>query len=237
MAKQPDRVTPPSIAWKAFDGYIEHLHKAKVPPPRIDTSIMPASMSGQVRSQLKAALRFLNLITDDGTLDESFVTLIETYGTDGWPAILATVISDAYAKTVAAVDLKSGTPAQLHQAFRDAGSNGESLYKAVRFYLAALTKAGIGYSPFFEARGAKTIGRKSGRRKNVRADMATGAVDDPDDIEDEVEQSTMTRWPIPIPGKTNAVILVPSDVNIDDWSMIDTVVRAYIDRATKAAQE
>ena len=46
----------------------------------------------------------------------------------------------------------------------------------------------------------------------------------------------MTRWPIPLPGKTGAVIIVPNDVNADDWTMIDTIVKAYIARVAKVAQ-
>lgn len=234
MAQKRDRVLPPYLPWKTFLSFIDHVAAAKVPPPRIDTSMMPSTMSGQTRSWLRSSLRFLGLIDDQGAVGDAFVKLIEARGTDAWKPTLAEVITSAYRPIVDGL-ADSATSGQLNEAFSKAGVDGETKFKAVRFYVAALQAAGLPVSPFFTQRGAKTAGRRSNRRKTERAATRTEDLDREDD--DPPPTAGMTKWPIPIPGKESAVILVPNDISEDDWGMIDTVVRAYIARAAKAAQD
>jgi len=244
MTAKAERLTPPYVSWKTVQNYVEYLHKSKVPPHRIDTSMMPSTMSGQVRSALRVALRFLGLIDDDGIVSPAFVTLIETFDTPSWSKTLAQVVEQAYAPIVTGLDIQNGTAQMLNEKFREAGGvDGEVRFKAVRFYLSALDAAGVKFSPHFVARGQKEYGRvgpRKSRRPNGRTDQIDGGAGIGSVVDEALPESVpptgMTRWPIPIPGKTGAVIIVPTDINEDDWMMIDTVVRAYIARAAKMAQ-
>src|SRR5437899_739999 len=56
---------PPYVPYRTFRNFIDALRASGV-PARIDRSVL-ATMSGATQGQLIAALRFLNLITANGT--------------------------------------------------------------------------------------------------------------------------------------------------------------------------
>lgn len=41
------------------------------------------------------------------------------------------------------------------------------------------------------------------------------------------------RFEVPIPGKPSAVVMVPNDLDADDWSMLSTMMTTYIERWKK----
>ena len=124
------------------------------------------------------------------------------------------------------------TAIQLSDYFKAGGVEaGEVREKSIRFFLAAMKEAGVQYSPHLEKRGAKTIasrGARSRKAGNGRPASQADPIGTEAGSDEDMELAGMTRWPIPIPGKATATIIVPADIDTDDWSMITNVVNAYI---------
>jgi len=220
--------TPPYAPWKTFLNFIERLKTTAV-PPRIDTSMM-ASMSGATRSQLMSCLKFLGLIDGGGNVSESLRRLVKAYGTESWKETLSEVIFEAYGEIMTEIDLDSATSAQLDERFRTAaGLEGQMLEKAVRFYLAALDESGTTYSPHFKVR--KFSGDSA--RKKARPRSSTKTTDPSGETPDEVNTASLpgtAKFSFPIPGKSMATIIVPRELEEEDWDMVDAMVRAYVGR-------
>lgn len=154
QTKEADvRTIPPYVAWKTFKSFLEGLRIST--PSRIDRSLM-GTMSGATQSQLITTLRFLDLTTENGTPTQKLRDLVKAEGKVRQD-LLADIISDAYVEVFRddKVDLDSGTYKQLHEAFAATGAQGDTVRKAVAFWLAAEKEAGLSVSPHFMARGAR----------------------------------------------------------------------------------
>jgi hypothetical protein len=44
------------------------------------------------------------------------------------------------------------------------------------------------------------------------------------------------RFEVPIPGKPSAVVMVPDDLDADDWTMLSAMMTTYIERWKKFKQ-
>jgi hypothetical protein len=52
---------------------------------------------------------------------------------------------------------------------------------------------------------------------------------DPDDADDNLG-GEVQRFEIPIPGKRSVRVTVPSDLDADDWTMLQSMITVYINR-------
>jgi len=236
MAKKTGKPakTVPYIPFKTFVNFIDGLKSTTVPTV-IDSSLM-TSMSGSMRSWLMNALRFLDLVDSNGVVQPKLQKLISAYKTEAWKDTLGQVISEAYVDVIGDVDLDSGTSAQLYDAFRKRGNvDGQLLEKAVRFYLAALKEAGIAVSPHFGNRPKrKKVTRKKQASKKQDQKTSHNDVDGDDDngYEEKYDPASTARFEIPIPDKDAAIILLPRDIEGQDWEMVKTMLDAYVKRLT-----
>jgi hypothetical protein len=236
QAPDKEKLTPPYISFVTFRSFIEQMKNTTI-PPRIDNSVT-TTMSGQARGALLSCFRFLKLIEQESTnvVSENIDPLVEAFGTEGWEQALATVIHNSPYRVIDGINITRATGGQLLDAFRQFGVDGQVLEKAVRFYLAALEDAKIQYSPLFKTRGATTV-RKSGTSKaKARKEKQI------DPIDDEFTGSPaplavdgLVPFVVPFPDKAAAKFYLPKNITEDDWTMIDTIGRAYVKRtATKA---
>lgn len=226
------RVTPPYIPLSTLTLFIEQLKNSAL-PPRIDTSVMHGK-SGATQTGLRTAMRFLGLINTDGSVTDDLRRLVTAHGTDTWKQALSGVVGKGYLDSLDGLDLTTSTAAQLREAFhKNLGVEGQMLDKAVRFYLAALDESGSTYSPHFR-RGSANGGRPraggGGKRRKARAIPSDdNARKDVVTKEEELSPPTgMTKFPVPIPGKQGATIIVPENITEDEWLMINTYVSTYI---------
>src|SRR5438093_7996494 len=173
---QENREIPPYVPWKTFRNFLEWL-RAKM-PNRVDRSVL-GSMSGATQAQLLGALRFLGLITENGTPTQKLRDLIRAEG-QSWKDQFGDVLREAYLDVVRDVDLDSGPYRQLAEAFDATGAQGETLRKSIAFYLLALKEAGAEVSPHFSVRGVRATSAR--RRKGSRSPSSQRPSDD-----DEVE--------------------------------------------------
>lgn len=157
------KVTPAYASWKTTRGLIEDLHKTAI-PPKVDRTVMK-KMSGSAQSQVRVALRFLGLTTDDDDITDRMKRLVKAFGTEEWKDELRKVVEDAYAPILGAVPVENGTAQQLHDAFRQRTDvSGSSFRKAVRFFLNAARESGMKVSPHFVAPSAPSRARTKGTK-------------------------------------------------------------------------
>lgn len=234
MAKKTEKPvkTVPYIPFKTFVNFIDGLKSTTV-PTQIDSSLM-SSMSGSMRSWLMTALRFLDLVDSNGVVQPKLHNLISAYKSEGWQDTLKDVISDAYVDVVGDVDLDSGTSAQLYEAFRKRGNvDGQLLEKAVRFYLAAVKEAGMTVSPHFATRPRrKKVVRRKKKASQKQGGKHSNEADDENEDEIDHDPATTARFEIPIPDKDSAIIVLPRDIEDQDWDMVKAMLDAYVKRLT-----
>ncbi len=218
----------PYIPFKTLKGLIERLHNTVV-PPAIDSSVLH-SMSGSMRSQLMSALRFLGLTNGDGVVTDKLKGLVKAYKTETWAQTLSDVIFEAYPAVIGDVDLDTGTDAQLDNAFRKRGNvDGQMLDKATRFFLAALTEAGVAYSPHFGARKAPQRSTSSRKAAVKKKSPSKGEVAETDEGVDEEADTPadMEKFRFPIRGKGHGLIVFPSEMDKGDWAIVRKMLDAY----------
>jgi Family of unknown function (DUF5343) len=137
--------TPPYISFKTLTNLFERLQQTHL-PPRIDRSYLDG-MSGGYQTQVVAALRWLDLIGDNGETRPVLVALATK--PESRPQVVAELLRSRYSSVFALSDANA-TQGQLEEAFRDFGVSGSTLRKAVAFFLHAARYAEISVSPHFK---------------------------------------------------------------------------------------
>src|SRR5207247_7879730 len=118
------------------------------------------------------------------------------------------------------LNLKQVSMSELKAAFKErGGADAQVGEKAIRFLVSGLKEAGVEISPFVSGSRSGVAARRVTRKPKVASARNGGEEIDIEDQQPHV--AGVTRWPIPIPGKANALIMVPNDIDLDDWSMID----------------
>jgi hypothetical protein len=188
-------------------------------------------MSGSNQSALLAALKWFELIDDAGLHGDRLESLAKAGDETG--TVLKAMLPDAY-KFMAdgSIDLGRATGSQIEEKFRAYGLSGATIVKAMSFFLAACKDAGVAISAHIKlpkvARpngGAKTKAKK-GRQADAEADEEDGGDGDGADEDDP----TVERFEIPIPGKSSVKVIVPHDLDADDWEMLQSMITVYIKR-------
>jgi hypothetical protein len=166
------QLLPPYVTYRTFSGYLDFLKENGI-PARIDPSALPG-LSSTVQRQLTHALRYLDLIDDDGTPLESLNELVQSDGSQR-QAFLSETLERSYSFLLGSgrrsFDLTKATPAQLAERFQAAGLSGDTVRKSQSFFLSAANDAGITVSPLIKAlkeRGGRTHrSRGQGARRAV----------------------------------------------------------------------
>lgn len=226
------------VPFKTWVSLIERF-KATAVPHTVDSSVL-THMSGSMRNQVMSALRFLSLIDSTGVVQERLVKLVNAYKTETWDAELQSLVKDAYRDIIDTIDIGSGTRTQLNDAFRTKGHvEGQMRDKAIRFFLASLKESGMQYSPHFSTRKAQSSSSQPKRRRaqnrEAQAQDEAGLVND--DVNGNGRLSGMTRIPIPIPGKREGELYLPSGLTEHEWmivkKMTNFILEAYTERPEK----
>lgn len=132
--------TPPYIAFPTFLSFIKGLGEAGV-PSRIDKSLL-RNMSGSNQSALLSALKWFALIDDSGRHGDRLDLLVKAGDKAG--EVLRGMLPDAYLfMSDGTIDVARATGAQLEEKFREYGISGETVAKAMSFFLAACKEAGM----------------------------------------------------------------------------------------------
>jgi len=192
----------------------------------MDISVF-GTMSGTGRSEIRTALRFLGLIDDEYTVTERFKELIATYGKPEWPNALGSVLDDAYGPILETVAVENDTLSKLHERFRSVGGlvQAVGVKKAVRFWMAAMHDAQRKVSPHFGAASTTVTASANGAPKAKTRPPAKPKAAAEVPLKDK---SGTKSVPFLIPGKPAVHIVMPDDITLDEWAMVDSYLRAYI---------
>ena len=157
-SKKEAPITPPYVAYKTLKNFLRGLKTAI--PSRIDKSVMP-SMSGGTQSQILSALRYLKLTDANGHPQPLLVRIVKSDGPE-YQAALREALSAYPFIANKTIDLAMATSHQLNEEFNKLAS-GDTVRKAVIFFIPAAKEAGITMSPFFKEPGKRTP--SNGKRK------------------------------------------------------------------------
>ena len=218
---------PPYIPFKTLLGFVQKL-KDTIVPPRVDSTML-RSYSGSVARQLVAAMKWLQLLDDNGHTNEKLRQIVAAYGTDTWSDVFGDAIFDAYREMLGDLDLDHATTGMLADKFRAVGADGQVLQKCMTFFLAALRNAGVKVSPLLSEKAP----RQRRVEKKTRPDKGGENADELAASAGAPPPSGMVKFSFPIPDKSSATIILPADVSAEDWDMVSSMVGAYIARSKK----
>lgn len=158
------QVIPPYVAYRTFKTFLESLKVAI--PSRIDRSVM-SSYSGAVQAQLLQALKFFDLIGQNGHPKERLSQLVHSEG-PGREKLLNEMVHAYYSQLFTGdFDLMKATSSQLAEQL---GGSGETVRKCIAFLLPLLKDAGITLSPHIKGAPKRTNGGSKRRRVALLAD-------------------------------------------------------------------
>jgi hypothetical protein len=159
--------TPPYVGWPSFRGMLSGF-KEHVLPGRVDRSVL-GNYSNIVGTQLLAALKFMGQIDQNGKPLDPLARAVAAIGTDDWKAELTEQLKRAYAPLFE-LDLKSASPAQFNEKFRASyPCEGDTLRKALTFFLNACREAEIPVSMFIMKNKKPRAGNGTRKPKPARA--------------------------------------------------------------------
>ncbi|MDW5443673.1 DUF5343 domain-containing protein [Polaromonas sp. SM01] len=217
--------TPPLISFSSYTSFLNDLREHGAVPARIDKTLM-SKASGSQSSGMIAAMKYLGQIDDLGKPSDSFKQLILA-SDEARPPMLSDLLKERYTFIFSdeSFDLQQGTSGQMAEKFRSLDINGSTLTKTIAFFLAMAKAAGVKVSPHIKA-PSQPKGNNGAKKPLKRREDESAAVDmDDDDLDDSAH-----RFEIPIPGKTSVKVIVPMDLDADDWEMLQSMITVYIKR-------
>jgi hypothetical protein len=181
--------TPPYISFKTLTNLLERLQETHL-PPRIDRSYLDW-LSGGYQTQVIAALRWLDLIGENGEVMGALTGLATT--PQSRPQLIGELLRGHYAP-IFALSAKNGTQGQLEDEFRNYGLSGSTLRKAIAFFLHATQYAEIAVSPHFKVPAVRSSNGKPATRKPRNAGKKGGALEQPSPPAPDPSADLRTRY-------------------------------------------
>lgn len=193
----------------------------------VDRSLM-SNFNGSTANELLATLRFLKMIDDKGVPSPLYAKYVQASDQER-KSLLADVVRDAYPFVFASAgfDVERETSARMAEVFRAQGISGSTLARAISFFLAASKEAGIKVSPNIKP---PQLGReRTSKNKKAAAVQAPAHDDDEENDEDQEDLAGFQSFEIPIPISRKVKILIPEDWSSEDWDLLQTMLKIYID--------
>lgn len=224
MVKKTASRKPPYGSFKTSRSFVEKL-KTTVVPDHIDRGMM-TWMSGDSQTETLSGFRFLGLLGEQDSAQETLNTLVDAFGTDAWPTTLANIVTNAYAPILGDLNISTASAKMLSDRFRAAGVDGFMLARCIRFYLAALKEAEIPFSPHLKPPTAKKSNSLNKTARKRTGSQNTANKPNSKDDKPEVVPKGYEEMPLP-PGRK---FIFPADVSSSDVTMISAVLSAYAAR-------
>ncbi len=162
---------PPYIAFRTLLHLIDRMADNGI-PPRIDRSFLTGSEGA--KTQVLAALKAFGLIDKDGNVQLSLTELVKR--PDSRKAAFKALLEEHYPEPVRLGSINA-TQGQLQDAFKAFGISGDTMRKAVAFYLKAAEFAEVPVSPNFKTPSIqKADGTVSRRTKATKRTAPKTAV-------------------------------------------------------------
>jgi hypothetical protein len=157
---------PPYVSYKTWSKLMDGL--ANFLPDVIDNSVfIQMKFSGTDAKRLRTALRYLNLIDDNGVPHEDLRNLLKArLGEGNKTEIVAIIMKKAYPLlSDSSFNLATATSKQLTDRFESMGATGIVQRLCINFFLQMAAEAGMEISPQLGHRSKTGYGRPSVARK------------------------------------------------------------------------
>jgi len=160
----------PSLSQATISNFLNAFKGTEQIPTHIDKSLL-SSHSGATQSAILNTLKFLGFISEDGKPQELFYEYV-TADKDARPAVWRKLLTQHYDFLLNHVDIERTTSALVADRFRSQNISGDTVRKAVTFFLHAAKAANMKVSPHVKA--PRLPGRLSGSRprSQVRQEQA-----------------------------------------------------------------
>lgn len=224
---EPQKWVPPYISFTTLLNLLDRMRDDDGAPPQIDKSYLKG-MSGGYQSQVLASMKSVGLIDKDGKVQDSLTELVAAKDRDARVPLIAAMLQEFYPEPVRLGTIKA-TQGQLMDAFKEWGIGGDTLRKAIAFYLAAAKYADVKVSTLFQVPSvAPSEGRKPPKK---RTDWKTADKDDepdgtdlkpppPDQSWQQQIEPVVLEWLKRIPKKGTAW----SKADRDTWHAVLTAM-------------
>ena len=236
-------VKPPYTSYRSFLNLVSELKEHDVMPSAIDRSYL-SKRSGSEKSALIAALKWFELVDDDGTPTERLENFIAADEQESKTLLKEMVESSYGAITDGTFNLRSATTSQLADQFRQYEISGSTLSKSITFFLAAAKEAGIAVSPHAKVPPVTSSG--NGKRKTKVAVTPPVAPQSPvhpahEPSKPKPPRADMVAIPIPIFGGQDGVIYLPGQMTEKQWEnvikMTEFILKNYRDTMAEEVPE
>ncbi len=159
---------PPYVPYKTFRNFLDRFKQGV--PGRVDRGVMNG-MSGAVQSQVKTALRYLNLISDHDLPSDAMKRLCRSDGEDR-KAALQEIIKAAYPYIFGEshIDFATATGSQLREQIeKKTTASGETVNRCLAFLKDASLDAGMQVSPYVRSNTRRSVGARKSHTKSKQA--------------------------------------------------------------------
>jgi hypothetical protein len=158
--------TPPYASFTSFQNFLDHLRDHPPLPPRIDKSVM-GHLNYGTQQALLSCLRSLALIHGEDAPTDRLEKLVLAKDNQRAPIMLTTIKEGYPYFWNGTFDLTRATADQFTEKIRNEGKvGGSTVDKALSFFMAAATAAGLKLSPHLTKRKAGKAGRTAKAKTN-----------------------------------------------------------------------
>lgn len=215
----------PYMSFSVFTKSIETFANTTVPSGALDRRVL-SEFSGADYGALISGLRFLGLIDDARKATAQYRVLVESWNDkEKFKGLLIELLTDKYRGIAGNVNLKTGTSTELEKAFKDYGvTTGQMLTKTIRFYLKALSEAGVQVGPHITAPKPRTTAATT--KKNIAAGKQRSRTKrhEVNPAESIVSQIPAGFERLPIPGMPESFIQYPANLTEAHCQVLEAMV-------------
>lgn len=168
-------LTPPYVSFTTLKSFLSRLKENAVPTV-LDGAVF-SGVDGTRQSQLRGALRFLDLMDDAKRSTSILEVTVEAVQTEEWPSVLKSLIDASYSELLKNCKLESTTPKQLETTLEATyGVANNVARKAATFLVQAAQEAKMSLSSYLvnRPRGGKGM-KRTRRRDNGTSDPSRNA--------------------------------------------------------------
>lgn len=211
--EQQSPSTPPYFSGTTFFNFVEAHRRTQ--PTRIDRSIM-GNVAGGDQAKILRALRFFDLTRESGTPTPTFEALKELEGEE-LQAAWSRLLRNAYPYLFSDFNLEKATQGEIEERFREQGIKGDTVRKAVTFFITMARLAGLKLSPYFKATRQRGTRATRPTRRAPRPSRSAGGSDNggsasPSRTESEPASQGQSAKTVTFRSGGTATLLVSVDV-------------------------
>lgn len=140
---------PPFLSFTTLTNFLDQFVDSTV-PSHIDKSIFPTSMSGGNQVYLQNALKYLGLVSENNVPSDEFHALVAAKEQDK-ARIWSEILHREYAFLLKDIELDRATTRIVVDKFKEVGMGGDTIRKAMTFFLHAAKAAKMTVSPHIKA--------------------------------------------------------------------------------------